>query len=61
MQRSFRAALAAAILPLLVAVQPVAFAQGAASANATAAPLATPAGAFPAPTVAAASYVLIDM
>ena len=65
MHRSLRTALPAAILPLVLALQPLEAAQPPAGNNATpvAAPAPTqpPAGAFPAPPIAAASYVLVDM
>src|SRR5512134_623825 len=65
MQRRLRAVLSAAILPLVIALAPLALAQGPAGTNATpgaATPsLAPPAGAFPVPAVAASSYVLVDL
>lgn len=65
MQRRFRAASLAAILPVVLAFHPIVSAQKTPVTKATPAPpavsAASPAGAFPAPPVAAASYVLVDL
>jgi D-alanyl-D-alanine carboxypeptidase (penicillin-binding protein 5/6) len=60
MQRRIAAVLLAAFLPFVTASVPLARAQGAPGTNATPA-AALPPGAFPAPAIAAASYVLVDM
>jgi D-alanyl-D-alanine carboxypeptidase (penicillin-binding protein 5/6) len=57
----FRAAVAAALLPLALLVALFATAQTPAVSPAAAVAITTPAGAFPAPPVAAASYLLVDV
>ena len=60
MHRLPRTAVLAALLPLVLLLGPFAHAQALSGTNATAAP-ALPAGAIPAPMVAAAAYVLVDL
>jgi len=61
MQGRFRAALLAALLPLVTAAGPLAIAQAPAGTNATTVASPAVSGSFAPPSIAAASYTLIDM
>jgi D-alanyl-D-alanine carboxypeptidase (penicillin-binding protein 5/6) len=61
MPGSFRAAVLAALLPFVLALAPPAAAQAPSGTNATPPAATLPPGAIPAPSVAAASYVLADL
>ena len=61
MHQTLRAAALAAILPLTLAFAPLVPAQAPAGTNATPPAIVLPTGAFPPPSVAAASYILVDM
>jgi D-alanyl-D-alanine carboxypeptidase (penicillin-binding protein 5/6) len=61
MPRFLRAAVLTALLPFVLALAPPTAAQAPSGKNATLTAIALPPGAVPAPSMAAASYVLVDL